>query len=134
MRRKIKTVPMPEAAEAIAEAVGAKPGDTIEIAAPQFTRTPDMPASACPPGSSVEWSDLKKMTVKQLKELGCGNWDGRLMLFPGEWYHHIPAGYEVEGISGNKEAFIAGVTDDDIRFGCLPYGVPAVDGKVEVED
>ena len=50
-----------------------------------------------------------------------------LMLFPGEWYRHIPSGYEVVDIMFQKEPFCLGETDDDIRYGCLSYGVLAED-------
>jgi len=46
-----------------------------------------------------------------------------LMLFPGEWYCHIPPGFGIVDISGNREQFQPGVTDDDIRIGCLAYGL-----------
>lgn len=43
-------------------------------------------------------------------------------LFPKEWYEIIPNGFEIINIFGNKENFVPGVTDDDIRYGCLSYG------------
>jgi hypothetical protein len=49
--------------------------------------------------------------------------DGIIMLFPGEWYASIPDGFEVITISGTREKFQPGVTDNDTRYGCLPYGI-----------
>lgn len=74
------------------------------------------------------------MSRQALKEVGLRAWDepdghGRvLMLLPGEWYQHIPRGYEIVDINGNAERFEPGVTDDDIRFGCLAYGIVIVEG------
>jgi hypothetical protein len=46
-----------------------------------------------------------------------------LRLLPGEWYKQIPAGYEIADIFGEREEFAPGITDDDIRFGCLSFGI-----------
>jgi hypothetical protein len=46
-----------------------------------------------------------------------------LWLFPGEWYSMIPNGFPLVDINGVNELFIQGQTDDDIRCGCLAYGV-----------
>jgi hypothetical protein len=49
--------------------------------------------------------------------------DMDIILFPGEWYNIIPDGFMVIGLSGEKYPFKRGKSDDDIRFGCLPYGI-----------
>lgn len=46
-----------------------------------------------------------------------------ILLFPGEWYNIIPDGFEIIGLNGEKYPFQKGKSDDDIRFGCLPYGI-----------
>ena len=46
-----------------------------------------------------------------------------LLLFPAEWYDYIPDGFKVIGLSGKPDLFINGFSDDDIRYGCLSYGV-----------
>lgn len=46
-----------------------------------------------------------------------------LFLFPGKWYDVIPNWLEVTGINLKSKIFIHGVSDDDTRFGCLPYEV-----------
>lgn len=76
---------------------------------------------AAPP---KDFDALRSMTKDQLQELGMREWDEEgLMLFPGEWYDFIPAGYEIVTITYSKEKFKPGKTDDDIRFGCLSYGI-----------
>ncbi len=66
--------------------------------------------------------------------MGMACWEQRpsdktaLMLLPGEWYAHIPDGFEIESISGKKTTFRPGKSDRDIRFGCLAYGVRVPDG------
>lgn len=44
-------------------------------------------------------------------------------LIPGEWYNVIPEGFPLTCITGRVEPFKSGETDDDIRFGCLAYGI-----------
>lgn len=46
-----------------------------------------------------------------------------IILFPGEWYNLIPNGFSVVGLSGEKYSFEKGKSDNDIRFGCLAYGI-----------
>lgn len=108
--------------------------EKLTIVTPQFEREPGAPTPAPAPS---DWDGLKEMDVTALRELGCRRWndpslaeDGdevfggkTLMLFPGEWYRHIPEGFPIVGISGEREHFEPGVADDDIRFGCLPYGI-----------
>jgi hypothetical protein len=71
----------------------------IQIITPQFNRPDNQPTAVRPPPATpVEWHKLRSMTVTQLKALGCGSWDGRLMLFPATWYSFIPEGFEFEDI------------------------------------
>lgn len=49
--------------------------------------------------------------------------DEDIILFPGEWYDVIPDGFIVTGLYGEQYPFKKGDTDDDIRFGCLAYGI-----------
>ena len=123
-----------EAYTALMDALDIKPGATVELVMPQFERPPDMPGPGWMPTTRTEWEWLRTQTVEDLKGLGLGSWDGRLMLFPREWYAHIPAGFMFESISGQVKPFEAGVTDDNYRFGCLAYGVPAIDGVTGCAD
>lgn len=49
--------------------------------------------------------------------------DAQILLFPSEWYNKIPDGFMVVGLSGGRYPFERGKTDDDMRFGCLAYGI-----------
>lgn len=118
----------PNAANALAQAIGAKPGDAIEIVTPQFTREPGAPPARQPP---APFESVRSLDFAQLKELGCRCWDDPdkdgtvLMLLPGEWYDSIPDGFVLECISKSlsQHRFKKGKTDNDIRFGVLAYGI-----------
>lgn len=129
-------------ADKIREAVGAGPDEEVRVTTPQFERTKNMPIAAAPPATRGDWDALRTMDVTALKEMGLGVWnkpdlEGKvLMLFPGEWYPHIPKGFWIEDLNtpvesaspmrirpAGKEYFEPGKTDDDIRFGCLAFGV-----------
>jgi hypothetical protein len=49
--------------------------------------------------------------------------DEDILLFPGEWFNIIPEGFLVTDLFGEQYAFIKEKSDDDIRFGCLAYGI-----------
>ncbi len=98
----------------------------IRVVTPQFERTADMGPAASYPEDREAWDDLKQMTGPELRERGLYGWDEKLFLFPAEWYSHIPEGYVVDTINDRQEKFRMGVTDDDIRFGMLAYGVRGV--------
>lgn len=49
--------------------------------------------------------------------------DADVWLFPAEWYNKIPNGFIVTGLYGEAYPFQKGKSDDDIRFGCLAYGI-----------
>jgi hypothetical protein len=117
-------------AGAIRRAVGADDATVIRCRTPQFTRPFGWPDPAGAPVGWAEFTALFSLTKAQLKELGCGSWDGQLMLFPAEWYGSIPDGFPVTDIGGKVEPFRHRVTSDDIRYGLLAYGVPAKDGEV----
>lgn len=116
----------PDIGAQLREAIGAAPGDTIEIVTPQFERTPGMQA---PTGIPSDWKALRGFSVAELKSLGCSPWDepnadGKvLMLFPGEWFDAIPSGYSLVSINGLRFGFDKKHTDNDIRFGCLSFGI-----------
>lgn len=112
-----------ELAHAIRKAIGVGPYDEVDVQTPQFDRTDGKQIIEFP--STVEmFARLKTFSPEKLKEIGLQLWDENgLWLFPGEWYNFIPQGYEVTGISYRKEKFEKGVTDDDIMFGCLAYGL-----------
>lgn len=49
--------------------------------------------------------------------------DEDILLFPHEWYNVIPENFMVTGLYGEQYPFKKGDSDDDKRFGCLPYGI-----------
>lgn len=112
-------------AEQLMDAIGVKPGDTVNFITPQFTRTDGRLVTYCP-STPAEYAALPNMAPDLLKKIGCGIWDkenGKThWLYPYEWYPHIPAGTPVVDINGETELFEPGKTDDDIRFGMLAYG------------
>lgn len=69
--------------------------------------------------------DFTKLTVEEVKELGFGKWDDEndLWLFPLYIVPIIPEGLEVMSISGNKFKYEKDKADNDIRFGCVAYGI-----------
>lgn len=112
-------------------AIGAGPDDPVNIVTPQFEREAGAPIPACAP---CDWESLRTMSYLALCEMGLRPWDeldasgGVLLLFPGEWYHAIPAGFEIVDINLCRKRFVPGETDDDMRFGCLAYGILAGKG------
>jgi hypothetical protein len=103
-------------------------------ATPQFTRPADDPQPIrCPDRETLE--ALPMMSPGELRELGLRPWNdpddsesvfagkGTLWLLPGEWYQDLPDGLRLTSIMGLAEIFERGVTSDDIRFGCLAYGI-----------
>lgn len=69
--------------------------------------------------------DFTKLTVKEAKELRFGKWDDEsdLYLFPLYLVPIIPENLEVISISGEKFKYKKEKTDNDIRFGCVAYGI-----------
>lgn len=114
----------PDFAERLIEAIGAKPGDTVQITTPQFERTDGLQV----PLPIMDFSKLPNLSEDTLKAIGCQKWDvpdddrNVLWLFPAEWYDHIPDGTIVYTINGETEVFKHGETDNDRRFGALAYG------------
>lgn len=78
------------------------------------------------PAINIDGSDAGQITF----DVGRGNApttkrkkDMDIWLIPGEWYDYIPDGYLLTDICGRQEPFKRGKTDNDIRFGCLAYGI-----------
>ncbi len=112
-------------AEKLIEAIGAKPGEKVEIVTPQFDRE-DGRVVTYLPSSKEEYDAIRLLDKDGRKVIGMRGWDDEedpeLWLFPAEWYAHIPAGTEIVDICGDVEHFILGQTDDDRRCGALAYG------------
>lgn len=108
---------------AIREAVGAKPDDVIEVVTPQFTRPRGAPMPGQPPATLADWADYRTLSMDDLVSLGFGRWDDRLALIPGDWHSALPNGLELVCIDGQPAVVGRDYIDDDIRFGCLAYGI-----------
>lgn len=69
--------------------------------------------------------DISKMTIETAKEMGFGKWDENsdLYLFPLWFMPLIPIGTEVTSIFGEKIIYDGTNLDNDIRFGCIAYGI-----------
>ena len=75
--------------------------------------------------SIKKYLNLEELTVQEAKELRFQKWDDKsdLWLFPLWVLPLIPEGMEVVTISGETIKFNRKEVDDDIRFGCLAFGV-----------
>lgn len=76
--------------------------------------------------------DLTKLTVEEAKELRFGRWSDEfpdLWLFPLWLVPIIPEGMEVIDINGNKFNYEKEKADNDIRFGCVAYGIEIKEEK-----
>ena len=124
------------------DALGFKPGDTIQITGSQHDRLHKLEIDFIPQDKKEFEAIITTASDKNLKKMGFAVWttykyeikdkkplnkmylkeDEVHYLFPHEWYNSIPNGYKVIDINGEKEKFINGKSDDDKRFGCLPYG------------
>jgi hypothetical protein len=115
----------PTFAEDFRKAIGLQPGEALEISGPQFERTDGMQVPM-PDLSVADFQQLATRDEATLKALGLGIWNrddkGTHWLFPKEWYSRIPDGLEIVSISGERELFKRGETDDDYRFGMLAFG------------
>jgi hypothetical protein len=115
------------------QVLGIKAGDNINLMTPQFDRTYDLEIKFTPKDKTEYLSLIDSAPKDILIKMGVGIWsnypDEKYLkkgeihyLLPGEWYEFIPEGIELVDISGEKFRFQNGISDDDIRFGCLPYG------------
>ena len=111
---------------------------------PVFERAEGEPAPIVPPDADF-FDSLDQLDWNAMKEVGMMPWNDTgnpdpedvelfgegvtLWLLPGEWYRHIPDGLPLVTISGKRMRFRLGESDDDIRFGMLPYGVLSTERK-----
>ena len=119
----------------------ARPPFPIQIVTPRFTRPKGEPGPASPPSTREDFEGLSELPDDALYEIGLRRWGTKidadepgpgppvsktnpmLWLFPGEWYTSIPEGLPIVSITFQRESFKLGHTDNDIRFGCLSYGI-----------
>jgi hypothetical protein len=104
----------------------------LTVVEPQFERedgiTPADPSS----WGTEQFARLGDLDDAGRRSLGMRPYvdmdDGKLWLFPGEWYDHIPEGFPITSITGEDRRFHPDFENRDIRYGCLAYGVIAQDG------
>ena len=109
-------------AKKIRDMLGVGNYDEVRCILPQFERVDGKKITYIPKTVS-EFDAIKKAPSDVLKDIGLSKWDEKIWLFPEEWYDYIPEGYEIVDIFGKTEKFQKGITDDDIRFGCLSFGL-----------
>lgn len=76
--------------------------------------------------------DFTKLTVEEARELRFQRWSEEqpsLWLFPLYLVPIIPEGLEVTFISGNKAIYEKDKMDNDIRYGCVAYGIEIVESE-----
>lgn len=106
----------------IRKAIGAGTFDEVNVMLPQFERNDGKTISFRPDKTVAFFDQLKRAPEAILLDIGMQRWDETLLLFPHEWYDYIPEGYIVTDILGDDKPFRHGTSDDDKRFGALPYG------------
>lgn len=121
----------PDFGEKLREAIGVAPGDEVKIMTPQFERSPGDAPSKAPPAGRAAWDALRSSSRADLIAMGLRAWDRPsnktiLMLIPGEWHANIPDEFVLECINGISYTAGHDEIDDDIRFGCLAYGIRVV--------
>ena len=121
----METYSMDHFVENFAEILGIDDGETIQLLTPQFEREYKLKI-AWIPQTADEFDEVKKLPAEILLKMGVRKWqhEGNQAhyLYAGEWFDNIPDGYAIVSITGKEKKFKKGVSDDDIRFGCLAYG------------
>ena len=88
---------------------------------PQFERESDGEVWFYP--EDVEALEaIKAAPPEVLHSMGLRQFEEGFWLYPGEWYDHIPEGFEVTSITGKQKPFVSGKSDDDTRYGVLAFG------------
>lgn len=109
-------------AKIIRDCLGVGDYEQVRCVLPTFERT-DSKRITYIPKTKQQFDDLKKAPDDILVDIGMQKWKKNIWLFPFEWYDSIPEGYEIITIMGKIKHFEHGVTDDDMRFGALSFGV-----------
>lgn len=76
-----------------------------------------------------KYIDFTSINIEDAKELGFKLWDEtmNLWLFPLYLTPIIPEGLEIMYIDGSKGIYIKDTMDNDIRFGCVAYGIEIIE-------
>lgn len=94
----------------------------ISVVTPQFERGDGREPKPAPE-SREDFEALRELPVDDLLDMGLRKWDDSLLLFPAEWYDHIPEGFEVTTILDETKRFDPDTCSNDRRFGVLAYGI-----------
>ena len=100
----------------------------VYLEIPEFDRPSGSPAPRNPPTTPAEWEKLRERPRRELEAMGFQAWDENLLLFPREWYFHIPEGFVCENIFGKVVRFSRADFPKDARYGALAYGLRAAAG------
>ena len=78
-----------------------------------------------------EHIDFKNLTRKEALELGFGLWEegSDLCLIPLYLLPIIPFGTKLKCINGKEIIYNGANVDNDIRFGCIAYGIDIPEGE-----
>jgi hypothetical protein len=129
-----RSKPKPSAESLIVKIIRKAVGEEVDVVTPQFTRPDGEPPPANAPEGFAGFDALRGVDPVQLRAMGMRRWGRQedanekefgpmLWLFPGEWYRFVPDGYTIVDIFFVENKFVLGETDDDIRFGCLSFGI-----------
>lgn len=121
-KAKLPTSAKNPTARKIRKAIGVSDTAPVNYTMRPRDRDPRQPPPS-PPPDMAGFEALHKLTGKELTALGLGAWDGKIWLFPGDWYDHIPEGFPIENISNKKSLFERGKTPSDLGFGMLAFGI-----------
>lgn len=105
----------------------------IIITGSQHNRPSNWITPGTPPKTMEEWEALRDVPMQELCEAySFGNWnlDGvPVALIPGEWHGALPEGLVLRCINGQDYTVGQDRIDNDIRFGCLAYGLVLREAK-----
>jgi hypothetical protein len=71
--------------------------------------------------------DLQAVDIQKLYANGFRNWDGSMVLLPLWALAHMADGSQLRCIDGSYATVGADVIDDDVRGGCIAFGVERQD-------
>ncbi len=78
--------------------------------------------------------DVQSFTRDELFTLGFANWDGKILLIPFYLLPCIPSGTKVYDINDREHIIGKAVLHNDVRFGCLAYGIKLDDSVLALEE
>ena len=70
---------------------------------------------------------LQHVPIQRLYSEGFRNWDGSMILLPLWALKHMQKGEQLKCIDGTTSVVGTDYIDDDVRGGCIAFGVPRDD-------